>query len=130
LGWAASKPGTAEMLALAAQGGPPTEVMIHSTLEDAPVGSGLNGDSPLCNRRQPRGRNANVHAPTGRLGQPLTFPLTPDKATYCRAAECLLKAMPRRCIVNVYRTYQSNRVRDLIEDQGAVPNVLLNRNCH
>lgn len=36
--------------------------------------------------------------------------------------------MPRRCIVHADRAYDSNRIRDLIEDQGAVPNIPSKRN--
>ena len=33
-----------------------------------------------------------------------------------------------RCIVHADRAYDSNRIRDLIEEQGAVPNIPLKRN--
>ena len=36
--------------------------------------------------------------------------------------------MPRRCIVHADRAYDSNRIRDLIENQGAVPNIPPKRN--
>ena len=32
-------------------------------------------------------------------------------------------ALPHRCIVHADRAYDSNRIRDLIEQQGAVPNI-------
>ena len=31
--------------------------------------------------------------------------------------------LPPRCIVHADRAYDSNRIRDLIEEQGAVPNI-------
>ena len=36
--------------------------------------------------------------------------------------------MPRRCIVHADRAYDSNRIRDLIENQGAVTNIPPKRN--
>ena len=35
----------------------------------------------------------------------------------------LLASLPVRCIVHADRAYDSNRIRGLIEDQGAVPNI-------
>ena len=64
-----------------------------------------------------------MHAVTDRQGRPLAFLLTPGQAADCRAAEYLLDALPRRCIVHADRAYDSNRVRGLIEEQGAVPNI-------
>ena len=58
----------------------------------------------------------------------LAFLLTPGQAADCRAAEHLLNTLPRRCIVHADRAYDSNRIRDLIEDQGAVPNIPPKRN--
>ena len=54
---------------------------------------------------------------------PLAFHLTPGQAADCRAAEALLAALPARCIVQADRAYDSNRIRDLIESQRAVPNI-------
>jgi transposase len=31
--------------------------------------------------------------------------------------------LPPRCIVHADRAYDSNRIRDIIEEQGAVPNI-------
>ena len=36
--------------------------------------------------------------------------------------------LPSRCIVHADRAYDSNRIRDLIEEQGAVPNIPPKRN--
>jgi transposase len=69
------------------------------------------------------GRNTKVHAITDRYGRPLAFHLTPGQAADCRSAEHLLIDLPERCIVHADRAYDTNRVRDLIENQGAVPNI-------
>ena len=69
------------------------------------------------------GRNTKIHAITDRYGRPLGFHLTPGQAADCRAAEHLLGGLPGRCIVHADRAYDTNRVRDLIKGQGAVPNI-------
>ena len=74
------------------------------------------------------GRNTKVHAITDRQGRPLAFLLTPGQAADCKAAEHLLVGLPSRCIVHADRAYDSNRIRDLIEEQGAVPNIPPKRN--
>jgi hypothetical protein len=47
--------------------------------------------------------------------------LTPRKAADGKTGERLLSNLPRRCIVHAGRAYGSNRIGDVIEDQGAVP---------
>ena len=69
------------------------------------------------------GRNAKVHAIADCYGRPLAFHLTPGQAADCRAAEHLLADLPARCIVHADRAYDTNRVRDLIESQGAVSHI-------
>lgn len=69
------------------------------------------------------GRNTKIHAITDGQGRPLAFHLTPGHAADCRAAEALLGDLPARCIVHADRAYDSNRVRDTIESQVAVPNI-------
>lgn len=69
------------------------------------------------------GRNTKIHAIADAQGKPLAFRLTPGQAADCRAAEALLDGLPARCIVHADRAYDTNRIRDLIEQQGAVPNI-------
>ncbi len=69
------------------------------------------------------GRNTKVHAITDRQGRPLAFLLTPGQAADCKTGELLLASLPARCIVHADRAYDSNRIRDIIEEQGAVPNI-------
>jgi transposase len=69
------------------------------------------------------GRNTKLHAITDAQGRPLAFHLTPGQAADCRVADVLLSDLPARCIVHADRAYDSNRVRDLIESQQAVPNI-------
>ena len=49
--------------------------------------------------------------------------MTPGQAADCRAAETLLTGLPKRCIVLADRAYDTNPVRQLIEGQGAAPNI-------
>ena len=69
------------------------------------------------------GRNTKVHALADGQGRPLAFLLTPGQNADCKAAEHLLTGLPTHCIVHADRAYDSNRIRDLIEQQGAVPNI-------
>jgi transposase len=49
--------------------------------------------------------------------------LTGGKVADCRAANVLLDDLVRRTIVLADKAYDSNAIRDLIERQGAVPNI-------
>ncbi len=49
--------------------------------------------------------------------------MTPGQAADCKAAEALLTNLPPRCIVLADRAYDTNLVRQLIEAQGAAPNI-------
>ena len=69
-----------------------------------------------------------VHAITDRQGRPFAFLLTPGQAADCKAAEHLLIGLRPRCLVHADRAYDRNRIRDLIEEQGAVPNIRPKRN--
>ncbi len=73
-----------------------------------------------CSRDE---RNTKLHAITDRRGRPLAFLLTQGQAADCKAAEALLTNLPPRCIVLADRAYDTNPVRQLIEAQGAAPNI-------
>ena len=97
--------------------------------EGAPLGSGRKRGAHFQAIGVSRGgRNTKVHAITDRQGRPLAFLLTPGQSADCKAGERLLANLPRRCIVHADRAYDSNRIRDIIEDQGAVPNIPPKRN--
>ncbi|WP_202798689.1 IS5 family transposase [Sphingomonas elodea] len=110
--------------ALAAAGGPPAEVLIDSTHVKAhrSAAGGKGGRTQAIGISR-GGRNTKIHAIADAQGKPLAFLLTPGQAADCRAAEALLDALPARCIVHADRAYDTNRIRDLIERQGAVPNI-------
>ena len=69
------------------------------------------------------GRNSKLHALTDGEGRPLRFLLTGGQIADCRAADVLLDDLPPRTIVLADKAYDSNAIRDLIERQGAVPNI-------
>ncbi|MCW2368387.1 transposase [Sphingobium sp. B11D3D] len=69
------------------------------------------------------GRNSKLHALTDGEGPPLRFLLTGGQVADCRAADVLLDDPAPRTIVLADKAYDSNAIRDLIERQGAVPNI-------
>lgn len=69
------------------------------------------------------GRNSKLHALTDGEGRPLRFLLTGGNVADCRAADVLLDDLAPRTIVLADKAYDSNAIRDLIERQGAVPNI-------
>jgi transposase len=58
----------------------------------------------------------------------LAFLLTPGQAADCRAAEQLLQQVPLGVLVMADRAYDTDAVRQQIQDRGAVPNIPPNRN--
>jgi len=69
------------------------------------------------------GRNSKLHALTDGEGRPLRFLLTGGQVADCRAADGLLDDLAPHTIVLADKAYDSNAIRDLIERQGAVPNI-------
>ncbi len=69
------------------------------------------------------GRTTKIHALTDRLCRPIAFLLTGGQVADCRAADVLLDKLTPRTIVLADKAYDSNAIRDLIERQGAVPNI-------
>jgi len=69
------------------------------------------------------GRNSKLNAPTDGEGRPLRFLLTGGQVADCRAADGLLDDLAPHTIVLADKAYDSNAIRDLIERQGAVPNI-------
>jgi transposase len=54
--------------------------------------------------------------------------LTPGQAADCRAAEMLLRNLPPGSLVMADRAYDTDAVRQQIQNQGAVPNIPPKRN--
>jgi transposase len=69
------------------------------------------------------GRTTKVHALADEFGRPLGFALTGGQAADCRAAELLLHLIPDGALVLADRGYDTNAVRQAIQDRGATPNI-------
>ena len=69
------------------------------------------------------GRNSKLHALTDGEGRPIRFVLTGGQVADCRAADALLDDLAPRTIVLGDIAQDSNAIRNLIERQGAVPNI-------
>ena len=73
------------------------------------------------------GRTTKIHALTDGLGRLVAFCLTAGHVADCRAAESLLQELPHDALVMADRAYDTNAIRQQIEQQGAVPNIPLKR---
>ena len=88
-------------------------------VNDASVASKLHGRAGV-----PAGFNITwCHALTDGEGRPLRFLLTGGQVADCRAVDVLLNDLAAGTIVLGDKAYDSNAIRDLIERQGAVPNI-------
>ncbi|WP_408901882.1 IS5 family transposase [Plastoroseomonas hellenica] len=110
--------------ALASAGGPPAEVLLDSTYVKAhrcaTGGKGARAQALGISRG---GRTTKIHALSDGQGRPLAFALTAGQAADCRAAETLLQRLAPSTLVMADRAYDTNAVRQQIEQQGAVPNI-------
>jgi transposase len=123
--WAAKGIWQEMFVTLAAASGPPAEVPIDSTDMKAhrSAGGGKGGALAQAIGISRGGRNSKLHALTDGQGRPLRFLLTGGNVADCRAADVLLDDLAPRTIVLADKAYDSNAIRDLIERQGAVPNI-------
>ena len=69
------------------------------------------------------GLTTKIHAVVDRQGLPLRLGLTAGQAHDAPAALELLNRLQPRTIVLGDKAYDGNAIRDLIESQGAVPNI-------
>lgn len=75
------------------------------------------------------GRTTKIHALTDQFGRPLRLHLhlhlhlTGGNASDCRGGEPLLEALPAEVLVHADKGYDTDRVRQIIENQGAAPNI-------
>ena len=110
---------------LAAVGGPPAEVLLDSTHVKAQrcAAGGKGGFRAQALGVSRGGRTTKIHALSDGQGRPLAFLLTGGRAADSRAAESLLHGLAPSTLVMADRAYDTNAVRQQIEDQGAVPNI-------
>ena len=64
------------------------------------------------------GRTTKIHALTDGFGRLVAFCLTAGHVADCRAAEGLLHGLPHRALVMADRAYDTNAIRQQIEQQG------------
>jgi transposase len=90
----------------------------------APAGcDGKKGGRDHCLGRSRGGLTTKIHAVVDRQGLPLRLGLTAGQAHDAPAALALLDRLEPRTIVLADKAYDGNAIRDLIEAQGAVPNI-------
>ena len=90
----------------------------------APAGcDGKKGGRDHCLGRSRGGLTTKIHAVVDRQGLPLRLGLTAGQAHDAPAALALLNRLAPRTIVLGDKAYDGNAIRDLIESQGAVPNI-------
>lgn len=81
------------------------------------------GGRDHCLGRSRGGLTTKIHAVVDRQGFPLRLGLTAGQAHDAPAALTLLDRLDPRTIVLGDKAYDGNTIRDLIESQGAVPNI-------
>ncbi|MBB4210852.1 transposase [Rhodothalassium salexigens DSM 2132] len=69
------------------------------------------------------GRTTKIHALTDYHGRPLRLHRTGGNASDCRGGAPLLDALPAEVIVHADKGYDTDRVRQIIDNQGAAPNL-------
>lgn len=90
----------------------------------APAGcDGKKGGRDHCLGRSRGGLTTKIHAVVDRQGLPIRLGLTAGEAHDAPVAHDLLDRLRPRTIVLADKAYDANGIRDLIEAQGAVPNI-------
>jgi transposase len=69
------------------------------------------------------GRTTKLHTLTDEQGRPRAFLLTGGNVADCRAAEALLPQVPPDTLVIADRGYDTNTLREGINNRGATPNI-------
>jgi transposase len=81
------------------------------------------GGREHCIGRSRGGLTTKIHAVVDRQGLPVRLSLTAGQAHDAPAALTLLDRLKPRTIVLGDKAYDGNAIRELIESQGAVPNI-------
>jgi transposase len=90
----------------------------------APAGcDGKKGGRDHCLGRSRGGLTTKIHAVVDAQGLPIRLSLTAGQAHDGPAAYCLLDRLDPRTIVLADKAYDADGIRNLIEAQGAVPNI-------
>lgn len=122
--WAAKGVWVRLFEALAAAGGPPTQVLIDSSAVKAHrsasggKGGARPGDRPIEGRGQDK-----IHALTDAQCGPVAFMPTGGQVADCTVGAKLLARMPACNILHGDNGYDSDALRRQIENGGAMPNI-------
>ena len=90
----------------------------------APAGcDGKKGGADHCLGRSRGGLTTKIHVVVDAQGLPIRLALTAGQAHDGQVADRLLDRLGPRTIVLADKAYDADRIRALIEDQGATPNI-------
>jgi len=84
---------------------------------------GKKGDPDHCLGRSRGGLTTKIHAVVDAQGLPIRLGLTGGQAHDGQIADTLLDHLGPRTIVLADKAYDADRIRELIEGQGATPNI-------
>lgn len=84
---------------------------------------GKKGDRDHCLGRSRGGLTTKIHVVVDAQGLPIRISLSAGQAHDGQVANALLDRLAPRTIVLVDKAYDADRIRSLIEDQGATPNI-------
>nr|WP_086008692.1 IS5 family transposase [Nitrobacter sp. Nb-311A] len=111
--------------ALATAGGPPAQVLIDSSAVKAHrcASGGKGGKHQQAIGRSRGGRTTKIHALTDVECRPVAFLLTGGQIADCTAGAVLLEEMPRSAILHGDKGYDSDAIRQQVEQRGTMPNI-------
>src|SRR5215472_8674403 len=93
------------------------------TFSTASVKSGHYTDADHCLGRSRGGLTTKIHAVVDAQGLPIRLGLTTGQAHDGQIANTLLNQLGPHTIVLADKAYDADRIRQLIQDQGATPNI-------
>src|SRR3569623_2143071 len=94
---------------------------LHSRSSAGP--DGKKGDRDHCLGRSRGGLTTKIHAVVDAPGLPIRLGLTAGQAHDGQVADTLLDHLGPGTIVLADKAYDANRIREMIQDQGATPNI-------
>jgi len=99
--------------------------IIDSTSVRPPAGRGgkKEGGTDHCLGRSRGGLTTKIHVVVDAQGLPIRLGLTAGQAHDGQIADTLLDHLGPRTIVLADKAYDADRIRDLIQEQGATPNI-------
>ncbi|MER8911894.1 IS5 family transposase [Mesorhizobium sp. M0854] len=90
--------------------------------------TGKKGDADQCLGRSRGGLTTKIHVVVDACGLPIRLGLTAGQAHDGQIVDTLLDHLGPRAIVLADKAYDADRIRELIQQQGATPNIPAKRN--